>query len=51
MHVCRVELSGDPADGVTLPVVNAQDIESIVAAWTGIPVERMNADEKSKLLG
>lgn len=46
----RTELSGDAFAGSTLPVVMASDIENIVATWTGIPVEQMSEDEKTRLL-
>jgi len=32
------------------PVVTESDIAQIVAGWTGIPVEKVSADESSKLL-
>uniref|UniRef100_A0A7S0WMJ2 Clp R domain-containing protein n=1 Tax=Chlamydomonas leiostraca TaxID=1034604 RepID=A0A7S0WMJ2_9CHLO len=45
----RVELSGPADKGASLPLVDVGDIEAVVAAWTGIPVERMGEDEKDKL--
>mmetsp|Transcript_10026 Transcript_10026/g.21446 ORF Transcript_10026/g.21446 Transcript_10026/m.21446 type:complete len:958 (+) Transcript_10026:149-3022(+) len=45
----RAELCGTAEEGSSLPVVGAADIEAVVSAWTGIPVERMDEDEKSKL--
>ncbi|GIL61397.1 hypothetical protein Vafri_15861 [Volvox africanus] len=47
----RSELAGPSSDGSVLPVVGVEDIEAIVSAWTAIPVEKMSADEKEKLLG
>lgn len=46
----RVELSGSAEAGSSLPVVDIGDIEAVVSAWTGIPVERMAEDEKERLL-
>jgi len=46
----RAELSGPADAGSSLPVVDAEDIENIVATWTGIPVERMGRDEKERLV-
>ena len=45
-----VELSGPADQGSSLPLVDVAEIEHIVATWTGIPVERMGADEKEKLV-
>ncbi|EFJ49084.1 ClpD chaperone, Hsp100 family [Volvox carteri f. nagariensis] len=44
------ELAGPSSDGSVLPVVGVEDIEAIVSAWTAIPVEKMNDDEKERLL-
>lgn len=49
VFLCRVELSGRAEDGCSLPLVDVADVENIVASWTGIPVERMDEDEKEKL--
>lgn len=46
----RAELAGPADSGSSLPVVDAAEIENIVASWTGIPVERMGQDEKDKLV-
>lgn len=45
--VCVTLLSGD---GSSLPVVRAGDIEAVVAAWSGVPVEQLTEDEMSKLV-
>jgi ATP-dependent Clp protease ATP-binding subunit ClpA len=45
----RVELSGTAESGSSLPIVDTADIERIVEAWTGIPVETMGQEEKGKL--
>ncbi|GAX82036.1 hypothetical protein CEUSTIGMA_g9464.t1 [Chlamydomonas eustigma] len=45
----RVELSGTAESGSSLPIVDTADIERIVEAWTGIPVETMGKEEKGKL--
>jgi ATP-dependent Clp protease ATP-binding subunit ClpC len=46
----KTELSGLPTDGSSLPVVRSCDIEAVVAAWSGVPVERMSEDEMTKLM-
>ena len=46
----RAELAGNAESGSSLPIVDSCDIESIVAAWTGIPVERMGQDEMARLV-
>jgi ATP-dependent Clp protease ATP-binding subunit ClpC len=46
----RTKLSGDPDLAPVVPVVSVAHIESVVAAWTGIPVERMSQDEKERVL-
>lgn len=38
--------------GVTsamLPVVSAADVEAVVSAWSGVPVEQMSSDEMKRL--
>ena len=37
-------------DDDEIPRVNKGDIESVVASWTGIPLESIRADEREKLL-
>lgn len=37
-------------DGSSLPVVRAADIEAVVSAWSGVPVERLTEDEMTKLV-
>jgi hypothetical protein len=46
----KSELAGLPAEGSSLPVVRSCDIEAVVAAWSGVPVERMTEDETTKLI-
>ncbi|WIA36448.1 hypothetical protein OEZ86_007755 [Tetradesmus obliquus] len=46
----KSELAGLPGDGSSLPVVRACDIEAVVSAWSGVPVERLTEDEMTKLL-
>lgn len=46
----KSELSGLPAEGSSLPVVHASDVEAVVAAWSGVPVERLTEDESQKLM-
>lgn len=45
----KSELVGLPGDGSSLPVVRSGDIEAVVAAWSGVPVERLTEDEMAKL--
>lgn len=45
----RWQLAGSSDTGAILPVVTADDVEAIVASWTGIPVEKMAEDEAEKL--
>jgi ATP-dependent Clp protease ATP-binding subunit ClpC len=45
----KSELVGLPGDGSSLPVVRTGDIEAVVSAWSGVPVERLTEDEMSKL--
>ncbi len=33
-----------------VPCVMVEDIEHVVSAWTGIPVERMSQDDRGRLL-
>lgn len=38
--------------GVTpamLPMVSAADVEAVVSAWSGVPVEQMSTDEMKRL--
>ena len=46
----RARLTGDAEGAAVVPVVTSSHIESVVAAWTGIPVERMSRDEKERVL-
>lgn len=46
----KSKLSGDPDTAPVVPVVTTEHIEQVVAQWSGVPVERMNQDEKDKLL-
>lgn len=46
----KTELAGLPAEGSSLPVVRACDIEAVVSAWSGVPVERLTEDETTKLI-
>lgn len=46
----KSELVGLPVDGSSLPVVRACDIEAVVSAWSGVPVERLTEDEMTKLV-
>ncbi|KIY92495.1 ATP-dependent Clp protease ATP-binding subunit ClpC, partial [Monoraphidium neglectum] len=42
-------LSGPAPSGSSLPVVGVADVEAIVAAWTGVPVERLTDDEARRV--
>ncbi len=46
----QIEASQGQDTGVMREVVTADDIARVVAAWTGIPVEKMLATEREKLL-
>lgn len=46
----RARLTGAAEGAAVVPVVTSSHIESVVAAWTGIPVERMSQDEKERVL-
>ena len=46
----QIEASQGQDTGVLKEVVTADDIARVVAAWTGIPVEKMLATEREKLL-
>lgn len=46
----KTELAGNSNEGTSLPVVDVADVEAVVAAWTGIPVERMTEDDITKLM-
>jgi len=42
--------AGAEGAGAGLPRVDVADIEAVVSAWTGIDVQRLGQDEKSRLL-
>lgn len=46
----QIEASQGQDTGVLKEVVSADDIARVVAAWTGIPVEKMLSTEREKLL-
>lgn len=46
----KARLSGAPEVAPVVPVVEAQHIEQVVSAWTGVPVERMSVDDRQRLL-
>ncbi|KAK9830429.1 hypothetical protein WJX72_011733 [[Myrmecia] bisecta] len=43
-------LMGPADEGAQVPCVGEADIEHIVSSWTGIPVDRMSQDDKTRLL-
>ena len=48
----EVELKGMLADSVTNPVITTVDranIENIVTQWTGVPVEKMDSEDQSRM--
>lgn len=45
----KVRLSGLPEELPSLACVTVNDIEAVVAAWTGIPVQRMTQDDRERL--
>ncbi|GMH41244.1 hypothetical protein BSKO_09154 [Bryopsis sp. KO-2023] len=44
------EISGPPEDCAVVPVVDVQHIEAVVAAWSGIPVEKLSTNDVDKLI-
>lgn len=49
-EISTLEESWKKSTGTSHNIVEAKDIEAIVSAWTGIPVEKMTESEKTKLL-
>ena len=47
----KSKLTGDADSTAAVPIVTADHIASIVAAWTGVPVQQMGEDERERLLG
>lgn len=46
----KIEASTGQETGLLREVVTADDVAKVVAAWTGIPVEKMQSTEREKLL-
>lgn len=46
----KSKLSGNPEDAPVVPVVSVSHIEAVVSAWTGVPVEKMDSNDREKLL-
>jgi ATP-dependent Clp protease ATP-binding subunit ClpC len=46
----KEKLKAETEAGDTGPVVEESDIQHIVSAWTGIPVEKVSTDESDRLL-
>lgn len=44
-------LGGAPEAAPVVPVVQAAHIEAVVAAWSGVPVEQLDLDDRQRLLG
>jgi len=40
----------DVEQALTRPIVTENDVAKVVSAWTGVPVEKVNADESVRLL-
>lgn len=49
-HIADREEAWQKSAGTSQAEVKAKDVESIVAAWTGIPVEKLTESERTKLL-
>ena len=48
----RASLGGAPEQpGCALPVVTVAHVEEVVAAWSGVPVQAMAQDERTRLAG
>ncbi len=45
----KVRLGGLPEDAPTVAAVTVADVEAVVSAWTGIPVQRMTQDDRERL--
>ena len=45
----KAKLSGAAAAAPVVPVVGTLEIEAIVSAWTGIPVDRLSAADSDRL--
>lgn len=45
----KAKLSGAAAAAPVVPVVGTLEIEAIVSAWTGIPVDRLSAADTERL--
>ena len=45
----KVRLGGLPREAPPLPCVTLADVESVLAAWTGIPTQRMSQDDRDRL--
>ena len=45
------EKLGGPAEVATtrVPLVSTADVEAVVSAWSGVPVEQMSSDEMKRL--
>jgi ATP-dependent Clp protease ATP-binding subunit ClpC len=50
-RISRLESGWQHNQGSEKPVVTAEDIATIVAMWTGIPVKAIDQDESTRLLG
>jgi len=50
-RIARLETGWQQNQGNDKPVVTAEDIATIVAMWTGIPVKAIDQDESTRLLG
>ena len=46
----KARMGGPPDQAPPLPCVGVSDVEAVVSAWTGIPAERMSADDRERLL-
>jgi ATP-dependent Clp protease ATP-binding subunit ClpC len=50
-RIGRLESGWQQNQGTEKPTVTAEDIATIVAMWTGIPVKAIDQDESTRLLG
>ena len=46
----KARLGGEPEQAPAVPCVGVAHVEAVVAAWTGIPVERMTQDDRERLV-
>lgn len=46
----QIQISGPAEDCAVVPVVDVGDVEAIVASWSGVPVEKLSAEDEQKFI-